>query len=213
MTALGANAQSTQQLREQLKDASEILSYFPDSTDLRLRKAAINLELKEWEYAKTEYDYILDRDPRNISALFYRAYVNEQLKRYGFARQDYEFLLSLVPGNAEARLGLALLNQKDRRFTEAMDMMNRLIEDYPRKALYYAARGNMERERQLYPLAEYDYTMALELDPKNTDYLVNRADVRILQGLKKEALSDLKQLERMGINRKALSDFYKRLKK
>ena len=212
LAALGVNAQSSQHLREQLKTATEMLAYFPDSTDLRLRKAALNLELKEWEYAKNEYDYILDRDPRNISALFYRAYVNEQLKRYGFARLDYEFLLTIVPGNMEAQLGLALLNQKDRRYTEAMDMMNRLIEEHPKRALLYAARGNMERERKLYALAEYDYTVAMELEPKNTEHLINRADVRILQGLKKEALSDLRQLQKMGITRSSLEDFYKRIK-
>ena len=210
---LTASAQDTQHLREQLKTANELLSYFPDSVDLRLRKAALNIELKEWEYAKNEYDYILDRYPDNISALFYRAYVNEKLFRYAFARLDYEYLLSLVPGNMEAQLGLALLNQKDKRYTEAMDMMNRLIEEHPKTAMLYAARGNMERERGMYSLAEYDYTIAMELAPKNTDYIVNRADVRILQGLKKEALSDLKLLEQKGINHSALKDFYKRVKK
>ncbi len=210
---LSVSAQDTKHLREQLKLANEMLSYFPDSTDLRLRKAALNIELQEWEYAKNEYDYILDRHPDNISALFYRAYVNERLLRYAFARQDYEYLLALVPGNMEAQLGLALLNQKDKRYTEAMDMMNQLVEKHPKTAMLYAARGNMERERGMYSLAEYDYTIAMELAPKNTDYIVNRADVRILQGLKKEALSDLKLLEQKGINHSALKDFYKRVKK
>ena len=39
-------------LRDSLKQAMETLSYHPDSVDLRLRKAAWNMQLGEWQYAK-----------------------------------------------------------------------------------------------------------------------------------------------------------------
>ena len=70
----------------------------------------------------------VNRQPDNVAALFYRAFVNEKQHRYKFARLDLEHLLYVVPGNFEATLGLALLNQKDNRHTEAMNMINLLVE-------------------------------------------------------------------------------------
>ena len=184
--ALGISAQSKQQLREELKEATEALSFRPDSIDLRLKKAALNMQLEQWEYALSEYDYVLRLDPENPAGLY--------------------------PSNFEARLGLALLNQKDRHFTEAMDQINQLVEAYPNNAMVYVARANMERERKMYALAEYDFTQAIQLEPDVTDHLVNRADVRIMMENYEGAKADLDLLVKKGILKTALQDFYKRLK-
>ena len=151
-------------------------------------------------------------DNQNIAGLFYRAYVNEQLHRYNFARQDYTNLLTLVPGNFEAQLGLALLNQKDRHYTEAYDGINRLVQQFPDKAEAYAARAGIEKERGMLELAEMDFTEAIRLAPENTDYWLNRADLRITLGRYEDARQDLKELERMGIPYSAMRHLYKRMK-
>ena len=206
-------SQSREQLREELKAAADELSFHPDSLDLRLKKAALNMQLGQWEYAKDEYDYVVRRDPYNVAGLYYRAYANEKLGRLSFARADYEAVLRVVPNHFEARLGLALVNQKDRHFTEAMDQINQLVESDPGNVLVIVARANMERERKMYSLAEYDYTRALELEPDNTDYLLNRADVRLLMGNYEEARRDLDLLVSKGIVKASLQSFYDRLKK
>lgn len=211
--ALGISAQSKQQLREELKEAADALSFHPDSLDLRLKKAALNMQLEQWEYAKDEYDYVIKRDPYNVAGLYYRAYANEKLGRLAFARADYEAVLRVVPTHFEARLGLALVNQKARRFTEAMDQINQLVESNPESVLPIVARANMERERKMYSLAEYDFTRAMEMEPDNTDHLLNRADVRLLMGNYEEARQDLDLLVKKGIVKASLKEFYDRLKK
>ena len=206
-------SQSNDDLRKELKTVTEKLGAHPDSVDLRFQKAALNMQLEQWEYAKNEYDYVLDRDPENLAGLYYRAYVNEKLGKLNFARIDYEKLLKHVPSNFEARLGLALLNQKDQHYTEALDQINQLVEAYPERAIVYVARANMERERGMYALAEYDFTQAIQLEPEQTDHLVNRVDVRILMEHFEDAKADLDLLVRKGIAKTALQDFYDRLKK
>lgn len=157
----GAMAQTLNPFRDSLKVASERLSYYPDSIDLRLRKASWYMQLEEWQSAKNEYDIVLRHNPANVAALYYRAYANERLGRYKFARLDYQNLLVLVPGNFEARLGLALLNEKDKHFTEALDGINQLVDVYPDSAVAWAARAGMENERGMLELAEYDYGKAI----------------------------------------------------
>ncbi len=215
MSGVSCRAMAQQQgnpLRDSLKVLSEQLSYHPDSIDLRLRKAALNVALEEWDYAKSEYDAVLRMHPRNIAALFYRAYVNQQLHRYNYARIDYEDLLEIIPGHFEARLGLALLNQKDKHHTEALDGINHLVTAYPDSALAWAARAGIEVEQGMDDLADYDYTEALKRDPDNSDYLLARADVRIRLRQFDKARRDLDAIVRQGTPRLALKEWYDKCK-
>ena len=205
-------AQKNNPLRDSLKVAMHQLAFHPDSIDLLLKKAAWNVELGEWSYAKDTYDKVLFLDPSNIAGLYYRAYTNEQMGRYNFARLDYENLLLLIPGNFEAQLGLALLNQKDKRYTKALDQINSLISQFPDSAIAYAARGGIEKERGMYELALYDYIEASRRDDANIDYHVNRIDLYIRLGKKDKAKDHLDHLVRKGVPRVSLNDFYKRIK-
>lgn len=211
--SLSLVAQSRQALRDSLAKATDVLAYHPDSIDLRLKKTAWNIQLEQWNYAKDDLDKVLFSEPTNIAGLYYRAFVNEKLGRLNFARLDYERLLMLVPGNFEGQLGLALLNQKAKHYTEAMDRMNGLVSQYPDSAVAYAARGGMEKERGMLELAIYDFSEALRRDPSNTDYLLNRADLLITAKRTDAALQDLDRLTALGINRNALKELFKRIKK
>lgn len=199
-------------LRDSLAAATNVLAYHPDSIDLRLKKAAWNIQLEQWAYAKDDLDKVLFLNNTNIAGLFYRAYVNEKLKRYNFARLDYQNLLVLVPGNFQAQLGLALLNEKDKHYTEAYDGINGLIEQYPDSATAYAARGGMEKERGMLELAEYDYAQAVQRDSDNVDYRINRIDLLISLDRKLDAYTELEALQRMGVKAGQLQEFYRRLR-
>lgn len=207
------NAQSHQALRDSLAKATEMLAYNPDSIDLRLKKAAWNIQLEQWNYAKDDLDKVVFLNNTSIAGLFYRAFVNEKLKRYNFSRLDYQNLLVLVPGNFQAQLGLVLLNQKDKHYTEAYDGLNSLVEQFPDSAMAYAARGGIEKERGMLELAEYDYGKAMSLDKENRDYVVNHVDLLISLGRKSEAYEDLQRLQKMGFAMGQLQTFYTRLKK
>lgn len=199
-------------LRDSLKQAMETLSYHPDSVDLRLRKAAWNMQLGEWQYAKDEYDWVISHQPDNLAARYYRAYANTQLRRYNFARLDYENVLRVVPGNFDARLGLALLNQKDHHYTEAMDGVNMLVSSYPDSATAWAARAGIEKERDMKELAVYDYGEALRREPNNRDWLLARADLLIALRRYEEARKDLDRLVKLGVARGELRKMYKALR-
>ena len=199
-------------LRDSLARAAELLSYHPDSIDLRLRKASWNMQLSQWQYALDEYSKVLSQSPNNVAALFYRAYANERLHRYAFARSDYESVLQQVPGHFEAQLGLALLDQKDHRYTRALDGINLLVAAHPDSAVAWAARAGIETEQGMIDLAEYDLTHAIALDPRNTDYLLQRADARIRLGRLADARHDLDAIVALGTPKPALREWYQRCK-
>ena len=98
------------------------------------------------------------------------------------------------------------------RDSEAMDRINILIEQYPDSAVAYAARAGLEAERGLNEVAEYDFSEAMRLDPSCSDYILNRADIRLKMGRKKEAREDLDRAVLAGVPRPALSEMYARCK-
>lgn len=213
LLGLSAQAQEDRKaLCDSLKQAMEELSYHPDSVELRLRKAAWNMQLGEWQYAKDEYDWVISHHPDNLAARYYRAYANTQLRRYNFARLDYENVLRVVPGNFDARLGLALLNQKDHHYTEAMDGVNLLVSSYPDSATAWAARAGIEKERDMKELAVYDYGEALRREPDNRDWLLARADLLIALRRYEEARRDLDRLVEIGVARGELREMYRKAK-
>lgn len=199
---------SYEQMKDSLEWTSERLKFDPGNDNLRLKKASWNMMLDQWSFACSEYDEVLRHDPNNISALFYRAFAYMKLSKFKEARNDYKQVLNITPRNFDAQLGLALVNQKDFKYTDAMNDINLLVEQYPDSAVAYAARAGMEMERDMLTLAEYDYTMAIKLDSANTDYLLNRFDVRIKMGNKKEARQDLDAMVALGIPKVALADYY-----
>lgn len=205
-------AQGSNSLRDSLRVAENELMLRPDSVDLRLKKARWNVELGEWEYAKNEYDMVLQHYPDNLAALYFRAFVNTKLGRYGFARQDYMNVLRQIPNNYEAKLGMALLDDKDNKKTKAMDEINMLVQAFPDSASAYAARAGMERDRGLDYLAVYDYNEAILRAPANKDYILNRADLLITLGKTADARRDLELLVRLGTPRVSLRDYFDRLK-
>ena len=71
----------------------------------------------------------------------------------------------------------------------------------------------MESERGMLELAEYDFTEAMRLDPDNTDFIINRADVRIRMQHMEDARKDLDLAVEKGISRPALADLYARCRK
>lgn len=208
-----ACGQTTQQLRDSLSTLIRQIEQNKNSVDLRLQKAALNMQLQQWEYAKDEYSEVLRMDKGNLTALRFRGYAHERMGNYNFARADYETFLKEVPDHFETLLGLALLNQKDKHFTEAMDQINRVVEMFPDNAVAYAARAGIELERGLNELAEYDFSEAIRFDEENADYWLDRAEVRISLGRKKEALADIHQAMSLGVARADVEHLLKRCRK
>ena len=180
------------------------------STDLHLRKAAVNMELKQWEYAVDEYALILQREPKNPAALFYRAYANTHLRRFDLSRNDLNDLLAIVPTHFEARLSLAVVLQQLGRKQDALDMLNQTIQLHQDSAVAYAARANLERQMKQDEVALYDWQRAEQLSPRDPTYVVSHVDLLLVLGRKREARRVLDAAVKRGIPRGMLAEWYRK---
>ena len=201
-------AQDNQRWRDSLTVLNKQIAISPWSTDLHLRKAAANLELQQWQYAVDEYALILQREPHNPAALFYRAYANTHLRRYDLARNDYNDLLVIAPTHFEARLSLAVVLQLMGRRQDALDQLNQTVEQHADSAVVYAARANLERDMKQDEAALYDWQQAERLSPRDPLYVVSHVDLLLVLERREEARRVLDAAVSRGIPRGMLLEWY-----
>ena len=202
----------SQNWRDSLNAINKQIAQSSWSTDLHLRKAAVNMELKQWQYAVDEYGLVLQREPRNPAALFYRAYANTHLRRFDLSRNDLNDLLAIVPTHFEARLSLAVVLQQLGRKQEALDMLNQTIQLHADSAVAYAARANLERDLKQDEVALYDWQRAEQLSPRDPTYVVSHVDLLLVLGRKSEARRVLDAAVKRGIARGMLAEWYGKVK-
>ena len=210
LSVITAVAQSRQEWRDSLETLSASLKQDPDNINLRLRKAEADIKLERWDYALAEYGRILRTDEKNLAALYFRAYVHERQKHYDLARVDYESFLAIQPLHLEARLGLAHILQKMGRRSDAMDVLNQIVQMFPDSADAYAARAAFETKYLQYELALYDWNEAIRLRPDNEGFVISKVDLLIRLKRKKEAREALDALVSKGTPRGMLKEWYDR---
>lgn len=189
---------AAQNWRDSLTTLHKQIELHPHSTDLRLKKAAVNIELQQWEYAAEEYGRVLELDGKNLAALYFRAYAYNHLRRYDLARSDYERFLHILPRHFDARLGLAMTLRNLNRLQDTQDQLNQLVEMFPDSALAYAARADFEQEQRLYELALYDWDEALSRSPRNAAFMRSKHEVLLALRRYDEARRLQLELARMG---------------
>jgi tetratricopeptide (TPR) repeat protein len=218
VTILGASTIQAQQVsdsqrwRDSLTVLNRQIAESQWSTDLHLRKATANLELKQWEYAIDEYALVLQHEPRNPAALFYRAYANTHLRRFDLARNDLNDLLIMFPSHFEGRLSLAVVLQQQGHHQDALDQLNQAIEQHADSAVAYAARANLERVMKQDESALYDWQRAEELSPRDPIYVVSHVDLLLVLERREEARRVLDAAVRRGIPRGMLQEWYQKTK-
>ena len=218
------NAQTQQELRDSLSMINRLIEQHPNAYKLKLRKAALNIEFGEWEYALDEYNKVLEIVPDNPTALYYRGYVYQHLRRFADARRDYERLLLAEPQNEHALMGLILTNLEDNRITEAFDGANRMVEMFPSSAQAYAVRAEVERHENMVSPALEDIRKAIEIedvevqkkypitvDDDITAYQLTAFELYMQQKDHKAARGCLDYLIKNGVPRAYLNNYYTRL--
>ena len=208
-----AQTSDSQQWRDSLKVLNKQIATSTWSTDLHLRKAAVNLELKQWQYAVDEYAQVLQHEPKNPAALFYRAYANTHLRRFDLARNDLSDLLGYLPRHFEARLSLAVVLQQLGRKQDALDELNQTIELHGDSAVAYAARANLERQMKLDDVALYDWQRAEQLAPNDPTYVVSHVDLLLVLERREEARRVLDAAVKRGIPKGMLLEWYDKCKR
>jgi tetratricopeptide (TPR) repeat protein len=173
--------------------------------DLLLSRSSLYLQQNNQDKALLDYNNVLEVEPDNEEALFFRAFILSSQRRYKEARSDYRHLLELNPMHEDGRLGLAILNSKDGRPKEAMEQLDGLVMLYPHHARHYLARCGLYEQRREYEKARKDIGMAIELEPENPECYLTRASLYLAMKKKRLAQQDCRTAIRLGASPDAVA--------
>ncbi|BCB25551.1 hypothetical protein SKTS_04370 [Sulfurimicrobium lacus] len=125
------------------------------------------------EEAKTHYQRMLQKEPRNVDALLGMAAVLTRSNNTSEAGKLYFRALEVEPKNTYAQAGLLnLLGGSDPAGSEAR--LKQLVADKPAGFLHFAL-GNLYASQGRWPEAQQAYFQAYHLESDNPDYAFNLA--------------------------------------
>lgn len=175
------------------------LNIAPRAVPILLNRATVYMELGKTDRAYVDYCQVLDGDRLNVEALSMRAYIYVVRRDYKAARVDYNRLLEIEPANYNARLGLVTLNQKEKKFSEAIDIIGKLLVEYPQDAALYVARADVEMDMEHVDLALIDLEEAIRLAPDSPDAFLLRGELYLSQKKKVLAKQDFEKAIQLGV--------------
>lgn len=196
---IGTIQRSTGKYDDAVESFTLALNIAPKAIPILLNRATTYMELGKTDHAYVDYCQVLDGDKTNAEALLMRAYIYIIRRDYKAARIDYDRLLEKDPTNYNARLGLVTLNQKEKKFSEAVDVISKLITEYPNDAVLFIVRAGVEVDMEHTDLALIDLEEAIRLDPKAADAFILRGEVYLSQKKKLLARQDFEKAIQLGV--------------
>lgn len=188
------------------------LNIAPEAIPILLLRANLYLSLGNHDKSFIDYSKIVELNHENTEALLGRAYIYMQRRQYADARLDYERVISIIPDNYMAQLGIVVSCHKMQNRNEALTRLSLMTDKYPDKAELYSIRADIEMEANAIELAIIDMNKAIELEPKNTNYILTRGYIHLKNGNKRLARNDFEQAISMGIPRSQLKEELKECK-
>lgn len=189
---------------EAIESYTLALGLAPSSVPMLMARGLFYLRLGFWTKAAYDLSAVLDVNPLNHQARNYRAYCLAQNRDYAAAGADYAYILKRDAKNYDALLGLAILSQTEGNVNKGIEHMTDLISVYPDSAELYSVRSSMYAENKQPELALLDLDKAVQMAPRNTNFILARAYLRKQQGNRSLALKDFEQAIALGIPRASL---------
>jgi tetratricopeptide (TPR) repeat protein len=186
------------------KDYKEALQNFEqalaidNSSDYQIERASILHMLGHDKKALEDYNQVLSSDSLLINAYFGRSEVYLSLGDYNHALEDISKYRIYYPENSDAQYVEAQVEAKSGDYLGAIGNFGRLIKANPGRPEFFIGRADAYSETKTYAYAIKDYSMALDLDPKNVDVYKKKAKMHELLGDMKSACCDWNHAASLG---------------
>ncbi len=168
-----------------------------------IKRARIYSKLGKSKLAISDYNKLIYITPENFELYKYRA--NEYIKTNEIekAQKDVDFILEYLQNNQEINFINAQLSYKNKNYISTLRILNKLINMNKANAKFYILRADTYMQTQMYNYASKDYSMDLDINPRNADTYYKLAISQIKNNNKQKACSNLKKAIRYG-NKKAI---------
>jgi tetratricopeptide (TPR) repeat protein len=164
-------------------------------------RAGIEYYLKKYNKALTDYNFVLQKDSLDLQVYFQRAQVYSALGLHDKALNDIEKYLLYYPEDETALLRYAKILTAGKDYLTAIRTYGKLIEKYPDKSEYLKLRADTYMKTHTYNYAIKDYSMALDLYPRDADIYYQKGMAHFHLKQMHEACAAWKRAQKYGNNK------------
>lgn len=161
-------------------------------------KAKCYARLGKEKKAMDGFQQVLSSDSLYLPAYQGRAEAFMNSTDYEEALKDIRYYLSYYPNDKQARFLNAEINSKSGDFLSAISTYGKLIKEDPSNSDYFIGRANSYMSTKTYKYAIKDYSMALDLDPKNIAIYKKKALAHKLAGEMNKACNEWSHAAKLG---------------
>jgi Flp pilus assembly protein TadD len=168
----------------------------PSSSD-DVKKGIAALKAGDATTARAAFEAATKKNPKQADAWHYLGLVDDQAGQKAEAEKSYRKALELDPGLEESATNLAAILIEGGKFDEAAALMRKAIAKNPRSAALQVNLGMALSGKGDVDGANKAFESAIKLEPTNGIHLVTYASHLARAGKKDDAVTRLKQAEKV----------------
>ena len=154
-------------------------------------------ELGEVVEAQSIFQKLLSHFPKSLEIQFNYALILDKNNLINEAVAAYESCLKIEPQHLLAMRNLSFLYYKQQSFYPALHTINHLIQFKQEDSFLHNLKGLVHMELKQTNLAITCFDKALEIEPKEAEYLYNKATALALSGHSTELKATLKEISKI----------------
>lgn len=191
-----------QKYEEALADLDKLIQNHKDTAYLYVSRGIILSIQNQKEKAYQDFEKAISlsgnsKTPTSADAYINRGTIFFERKEYEKAEADFRKALSFSPNNDFAMSNLAVILMEKASYQEALDLLNKAVDERPEQALYLANRTLVKILLDDVQGAKADMKRALFYDSKSPIVIRNQGILALKEGKINEGFAHLEQAHQL----------------
>ena len=179
-----------QNYKAAINDIEKAIENSPKNDLYWFEKGKLNFLEENYKKAYEDFNTTINLNPDNLFYFFFRAKAAIKIENYSIALEDMNLFMKYYGREAEENYQMGLIYLKNKEFIDALPFLNIALEKDQSKYEYFTSRGIAYLNTNSPKLSESDFTMSLDLNPKQNEVWFFRGLDRAKLGNSVGACSD-----------------------
>lgn len=181
-----------------LEELTKAIEFDRKNPELFTKRAELLYMAGKYKAALEDYNAAIKLDPEELRYTIGRARALSKTGNYDEAVNDMKNYLQYYPGSDSAWYYFGMINYENGNYFDALNCFSTSLKINQKDARYFAARGATYLKTRTYQYAWKDLSMALDLNPNDSESYLNKGIAAQNTGNMDDACFCFEMAKRMG---------------
>lgn len=187
-----------QEYRFASEDFDKAVALKPKKAEYHYESSRANTLKNDYNKALKEISKAISLNPYNPEYYFLKANILFKKNNLIQAEKEINWYLNYFPHQSHAQLLKARILLETKKLDEALEITRILMQENKLSDELYFIRGNVFQYKELYDQAISDYSMSIDLNPKEYTSYMNRGGCYLMLHQDEKACEDFNRALRLG---------------